>query len=99
MVFRHDSERWQETTQGKILNILKTLLDLLTGYGQAFTLDGESDALYHQGGNEYSSIVVHPADVFRQFLILSLIHIDNVLYHWKVSSYPDKLNIQLDMQR
>src|SRR5215468_9993170 len=50
VILRRDRQR-RETTQGEILNMLETFLDLLTGHGQTFLFDGEPDALCEQGGN------------------------------------------------
>src|SRR5215471_13928601 len=99
MVCGYHSERWQETTQSKILDALETLLDLLAGYGQAVLLDSEPDSLYHQSCNEHPTVVVHPADIFRYFLVLRLIHLDNVLDHWEVPPYTGKLHTQIALCR
>src|SRR5215471_13716649 len=98
MVCGYHGERWQEATQSKILDALETLLDLLAGYGQAVLLDGESDSLHHQGRDEHTPIVVHPADIFRHFLILCLIHLDNVLDHRKVPAHTGKLHAQIALR-
>src|SRR5262249_27603175 len=72
-----------------------TLLDLLTRDGQPFLLDGEPDALCEQGCNKDPTVVVHPADILWHFLVLRLVHLDNVLDHWKVPPHTGKLHAQI----
>src|SRR5215831_1463592 len=58
-------------------------------------LDGEPDTLREQGGNQDAPVVVHPADIFWHFLVLRLVHLDNVLDHWEVPTDTGKLHAQI----
>src|SRR6266700_1009569 len=79
--------------------MLVALLHLFTGHGWAFLFDGESDALDHQGRREHPKVVIHAANIFRYFLVLRLIHRENVLKHWKVPAHASQVDAQIALRR
>src|SRR5512145_2815197 len=95
MVVPGHCEWWQEATQRKILEALKALLHLLAGYRQPLMFNGQANTLHHQGTDEYPAIVIHPADIFRHFLVFCLVHFDNVLDDWKIPAHASKLHAEI----